>query len=27
MKRLAQSGTGLSGYISRMVGDRYDEKL
>jgi hypothetical protein len=27
MKRLAESGTGLSGYISRMVGDRYAEKL
>ena len=27
MKRLAEAGTGLSGYISRMVGDRYDEKL
>ena len=27
MKRLAQSGSGLSSYISRMVGDRYDEKL
>ena len=27
MKRLAASGSGLSGYISRIVGDRYDEKL
>ena len=27
MKRLAESGKGLSSYISRMVGDRYDEKL
>jgi len=27
MKRLAASGKGLSGYISRIVGDRYDEKL
>ncbi|HEY6892703.1 MAG TPA: hypothetical protein VI258_00940 [Rhodanobacteraceae bacterium] len=27
MKRLAESGAGLSSYISRMVGDRYDEKL
>lgn len=27
MKRLAESGKGLSGYISRMVGDRYAEKL
>jgi hypothetical protein len=27
MKRLAEAGKGLSGYISRMVGDRYDEKL
>jgi len=27
MKRLAESGKGLSSYISRIVGDRYDEKL
>ena len=27
MKRLAESGRGLSSYISRFVGDRYAEKL
>lgn len=27
MKRLAKSGEGLASYISRIVGERYAEKL